>query len=259
MSVASGTNNIYSFLFADYFLALSKFLASLETYKMRYIPETGEHVIEKPTVMYGQPSAAYRKIFENTNVNWQTRLPVISFLALQFDRIKARQNPYAIYKNNYIKSDWDAHAIALSWAPQVYKITYNFSVWTNNNKSRDDLMSRIVRYFNPTLTLKHFPDPVNNPHHFIYMPFEIEDTFSDSSELEQLEEKDTRDLIRTDFIITGESVLPLETSFHKDIRSIGVDVINDKMAVGTPDGQYRWDVSEIDGEYIIEINLSERL
>jgi len=258
--MAESTNSIYSFLFADYFLALSKFFAQIETYKMKYYPDTGETKPERPTVLYGQPSAAYRKIIADLgNLNGQSRLPVISFVALQFDRVKARQNPYAIYKNNLIKNEWDDTKVALSWAPQVYKVTYNFSIWTNNNKSRDDLISRIVRYFNPTLTLKHFPDPANHPNHFIYMPFEIEDSINDSTELEQLEEKDTRDLIRTDLILIGESVVPLETSFHNDIRSIGVDVITDKLKTGIPDGQYRWDIVDQDGDYLLQINLNERL
>ena len=255
----TANNNIFSFMFADYFLALAHFLSTIETFKKRYNPVTQTYEQEKPIVMYGQPSAAYRKIqADKNNINGKTKLPVISFVALQFDRIKARQNPYAIYKNNYLKNEWDENAIALSWAPQVYKITYNFSVWTNNNKSRDDLLSRIVRYFNPTLTLKFFPDPVNNPHHFIYMPFEIEDQLSDATDLEQIEEKDTRDLVRTDFILTGESVLPLETSFHKDIRSIGIELIESKASNAYSE-KIQWDISEVDGEYILQINPQPNL
>ncbi len=213
----------YSFLFADYFLALSKWFAGFTTYRTDYDPQTKSTSIERPKVIYGQPSAAFRKFREDTDsINGRVKLPVISFYASNFRRIKERQNPYARYSNHLLKNSDNPEMVGESRAAQVYEINYNVSVWTNGNKSRDDLMSRILRNFNTSLTLTYFPDPVNYPHDFVWMPFKIEDDINDATDLEVLEEKDTRDIVRTDFIITGESLLPLETTFWNPITEISL-------------------------------------
>ena len=259
----SSPGNVYQFLFADYILALSKWFSSFRTFKQIYDPKTGEYNDEIPVVIYGQPSAAYRTLTKDLNtINGKPRLPVISFFALNFTRVKERQNPYARYTSNWMKNELleEGDYASQSRAPQVWKITYNVSIWTNNNKSRDDLISKIVRRFNTSLTLSYFPDPVTYPHHYIWMPFSMEEDITDSTEFEQLDETDTRDLIRTDFILTGESVLPLETKFYKAIKSVGIEVLESKIKTGDPDGQYRIDViSKKDEPLHFIVNSTEKL
>ena len=212
----------YSFLFADYFLALSKWFAGFTTHRQDYNPQTGTSSIEKPRVIYGQPSAAFRKFREDTDsINGRVKLPVISFFASSFRRIKERQNPYARYSNHLLRLE-DSSLVGESRAAQVYEINYNVSIWTNGNKSRDDLVSRILRSFNTTLTLSYFPDAVKYPNDFIWMPFKLEDDINDATDLEVLEERETRDIVRTDFTITGESLLPLETQFFNPITDISL-------------------------------------
>jgi len=256
-------NNLFSFLFADYILALSDFFKSLSTYETRYDPVTGLEETLKPKVIYGQPTAAYRKIVQET-INGRPVLPIISFVSLSMNRIKSRQNPYASYISSWMIDDFleqsDEPYTSVTYAPQVYKITYNVSVWTRNNKTRDDIISRIVRFFNTTLTLRYYPNPTKYPDFFLYMPFEIEEEISDTTELEQLEEKDVRELIRTDFIITGEAVLPMSTNFYKGITSIGINIFESKVKAAKPNGQYRLDViSAIDEPLTFEINTQEKL
>lgn len=211
----------YSFLFADYFLALSKWFSNFTTYREDYDPVSQTKSIERPRVVYGQPSAAFRKMREDRDsLNGRIKLPVISFYASTFRRIKERQNPYATYSNSVLKAA--SGLVGQSRAAQVYEITYNISVWTNGNKSRDDLISRIVRAFNTSITLSYFPDPVAYPNDWIWMPFKIEDDITDATDLEVLDEKDTRDITRTDFVILGESLLPLETEFFNPITDISL-------------------------------------
>jgi hypothetical protein len=254
-------NNAYSFMFADYFLALSKWFKAIPTYRQDYDPKTESYYQEYPRVIYGQPSAVFRKMSDTKeSLNGRIKLPVISFFALSYRRIKERQNPYARYTSQ-LKDEYDPEAVGESRAAQVYEINYNVSVWTANNKSRDDLVSRIIRNFNTTLTLSYYPDPVRYPNDFIWMPFKLEDDINDASEFEMLDEKDTRDIIRTDFIISGEALLPLETKFYAPIKSIAVSqYIETKLAENSPNGQYRIDVvSDADEPLSFEINTTEKL
>lgn len=254
-------NNAYSFMFADYFLALSKWFKTIPTYRQDYDPKTQTYFQEYPRVIYGQPSAVFRKIADTKEtVNGRTKLPVISFFALSYRRVKERQNPYARYTSE-LKDEYNPEAVGESRAAQVYEINYNVSVWTANNKSRDDLISRIIRNFNTTLTLTYYPDPVHYPNDYIWMPFKLEDDINDASEFEMLDEKDTRDLIRTDFIIMGEALLPLETKFYAPIKSIAVKTfIENKAADNSPNGQFRIDVTSLPDEPLVfEVNTSEIL
>lgn len=205
----------YSFLFADYFIELANHWSRLGTFRYKKSPEV-EKEKEMLTVIYGQPNSAYRRLFQPDNINSQIYLPVLNFYMSDARRIRERQNPYASWTQYDGVDGAYRHR-----AGQVYELTYTCSLWTDSNKVRDDILSQIIRDFNTSLNLRHFPN--DDERDYVWFSWSMPENFSDTTDLELIPEKSTVKFRRMDFTLTGESVVPLESKWSKAIKNIQVD------------------------------------
>ena len=213
----------FNFLFGDYFIELSRFFANFSTTIISHQSKTEFVPVTYPMiVMLGSPTAAYRRlenISNNTlkgkNENKMQKFPLINFIPTSFDRVLGMEVPYGRrftqINNNFTRVDRDI---------QRWNVTYQTSLWTASYRMRDDILSKIFRSFPAgEMALRHRPDP-SNPNYFFNMEFKIDGGFNDSTDLETLDPKEARDIVRTDFTITGPAVLPYESHNINNISYI---------------------------------------
>lgn len=213
----------FNFLFGDYFIELSRFFANFHTTVISFEGKNEYKPITYPMiVMLGSPTAAFRRlenISNNTqdgkNTNKMQKFPLLNFIPTSFDRVVGMEVPYARrftrISNDYTRVDFDI---------QRWNVTYQTSLWTSSYRMRDDILSKIFRSFPAgEMALQHFPDP-NNQKYFLNMEFKLEGSFSDTTDLETLDAKEARDIVRTDFTITGPAVLPYENHNINNVKYI---------------------------------------
>lgn len=248
----------FSPMFGNYFLELQKFLASFRTFKKD--SSTGNYNEISPVVIMGTPTAAYRAIFPaQSNVdennpkqkNGQVNLPVINFIAQDFRRIFAQENPYARATNGRRSSATAIETVEVFRAPQQWEITYQVSIWTEGYKQRDDLLSRIFTTFRGgDVGLIFYPDKSAYPDLFIPFEYRIDEQVNDETNLEELQEKEGRKFVRTSFVIRGKSQLHYDTLDVPLIKSI--EVANEEWR--SRGEVLRFDISVVDGEEVIILN-----
>ena len=243
----------YRPLFGHVFLEVQRFFATLRSSRPR---EDGEP--EPPIVVMGTPQAAFRKIYtpqsnssENTvSINGQPNLPLINFIAIDFRRVYAQENPYARSTNRqFIENTWGQERTVVNYSAQSWIINFQVSLWTDTYKQRDDLMSKILTAFRHELFIKAFPDP-NIVDDFYWIELRMDDTFTDDTNLEDLGEKDSRKLIRTSFLMTCQTALPYDSTEYSIVKSI--EVYN---TMWRNNGEtFRLDAETVNGEMVITLN-----
>lgn len=221
---------IYNYrpLFGHYFLELQKFFA---LFTISGIDQNNNQI--KPIVMMGTPQAAFRKIntplsnISPTNpsiINNSSNLPAINFIAVDFRRVYGMENPYARISTDIIKKSALGREYVLeTYSPQSWEITYQVSVWTDSYKQRDDIMSKILTMFYHDLTIPYYPDPVNYPQSRLWMELRMDESFSDDTNLEDLQEKESRKFIRTTFSLNARTILIYDSDFVPTILRIQIE------------------------------------
>lgn len=215
----------FNFLFGDYFIEFSRFLANFST---TVVSNEGKNEYKYTTfpmiVMLGSPTAAYRRLKNITNntlqgkdENKMQKFPLINFIPTSFERVQGMEVPYAKrftrLNNDFTRIDADI---------QRWNITYQMSLWTASYRMRDDILSKIFRSFPAgEMSLRHFPDPENQSY-FFNMEFRLEGSFNDSTDMETLDPKEVRDIIRTDFTIIGPAILPYENYKINNVKFIDI-------------------------------------
>ena len=225
----------FNFLFGDYFIELSRFFATFSTTIISQESEDEYKYITYPMiVMLGSPTAAYRRLESVSNnttkgksENKMQKFPLINFIPTSFDRAIGMEVPYArrftMVSNDYTRVDRDI---------QRWNLTYQMSLWTSSYRMRDDILSKIFRSFPAgEMALRHFPDPANQSY-FFNMEFKLEGSFNDSTDLESLDVKEVRDIVRTDFTITGPAVLPYENYNINNIKYIDLSIYRQEVVNG---------------------------
>lgn len=245
---------IYNYrpLFGHYFLELQKFFALLT---ISGVDQNNNQI--KPIVLMGTPQAAFRKInTPNTNIsgsnpsmiNSSANLPALNFIAVDFRRNYGMENPYArLIEHTPRVDNFGRETILETYSSQSWEITYQVSVWTDSYKQRDDIMSKILIMFRHDLTIPYFPDPVNYPHNKLWMELRMEESFNDDTNLEDLQEKESRKVIRTSFSINARTILPYDSNYVSTILRIQIE--NEILA---KQGRYlTFSLETIDGEEVI--------
>jgi hypothetical protein len=242
----------YRPLFGHYFLELQKFFASFNSSK---VDQNGNQI--KPIVIMGTPTATFRKITSpNTNIsstnpssyNGVVNLPVINFIVSDFRRVFAQENPYARYSMpSYNTNNFGTKEVMVGYSPQTWDLTFQVSVWTDTLKERDDLMSKIMTSFRPDLNLKHYPDPIGYPKQVLWMTFKIDESFTDETNNDDLQEKETKKLIRSSFGLICSAILPYDSEYIPLIEQIEIL----QKVQHNNDRRYVWNVENVDDEEII--------
>jgi hypothetical protein len=221
---------IYNYrpLFGHYFLELQKFFA---LFTISGVDQNDNQI--KPIVMMGSPQAAFRRIntpmsnASNTNpslINSSANLPAINFIAVDFRRVYGMENPYVRYSSGVISKDiFGRERIEIGYSSQSWEIVYQVSVWTDSYKQRDDIMSKILTMFRHDLTLPYYPDPVNYPNIKLWMEFRMDESFSDDTNLEDLQEKESRKFIRSSFTLNSRAILPYDLEIMPTVLRIEIE------------------------------------
>lgn len=218
----------YRPLFGHYFLELQKFFA---LFTISGVDQNNNQI--KPIVMMGTPQAAFRKINSSaTNIsgsnpsiiNSSANLPAINFIAVDFRRVYAMENPYVRYSKSTLYSDnFGREKTNVGFSSQSWEIIYQVSVWTDSYKQRDDIMSKILTMFRHDLTLPYYPDPISNPKFVLWMEFRMDESFNDDTNLEDLQEKESRKFIRSSFSINSRAILPYDLEIMPTILRIEIE------------------------------------
>ena len=221
---------IYNYrpLFGHYFLELQKFFA---LFTISGVDQNDNQI--KPIVLMGTPQAAFRKIntpltnISGTNsasINSSANLPAINFIAVDFRRVYGMENPYARITGTTRTKDYLGRERVLeTYSPQSWEITYQVSIWTDSYKQRDDIMSKILIMFRHDLTIPYYPDPINDPRKVLWMELRMDESFNDDTNLEDLQEKESRKFIRTSFTVNSRAVLLYDSNFIPTILRIEIE------------------------------------
>lgn len=248
-------NSAFRPLFGHYFLELQRFLASLISFKNN---EDGEP--SRPTVLMGTPSAAFRKIItpQSGGGNSQQRisgivnLPVINFIASDYRRVYAQENPYAKYYNkiNIVNTFGKPSNIAM-YSPQSWDISIQISMWTDTLKERDDMMSKLLTSFRHELNLPFYPDPINFPKDKLWMTFRMDESFMDETIMDDLQEKESRRFIKTSFNTICNTILPYDSNYVPLVEWIQILSKTKAPAYASQLARYTWRIEKVDNEEIV--------
>lgn len=241
----------YRPLFGHYFLEIQKFFA---LFTVSGVDQNDNQI--KPIVIMGTPQAAYRKIntplsnISGTNpssINSSANLPAINFIAMDFRRVYGMENPYVrVYSSDLKKDNFGRETGIISYSSQSWEISFQVSIWTDSYKQRDDIMSKILTMFRHDVTIPYFPDPVNNPKYHIWIELRMDENFNDETNLEDLQEKESRKFIRSGFTMIGKAILPYDIHMMPTILRIQIE--NEKLA---KNGKLTFSLDVVNGEEII--------
>lgn len=226
--------NSFQYLFSQQFIELGKFFADFKSFRT----ETSQigsvtQVPEVLRVLYGTPAAAFRRIFNidpnnlvanQATVNNKPNLPVLNFHCASFKRIYSQENPFVRLTGtvNNIYKDYHGQKVnATMRAPQHWECTLACALWTDSYKTRDDMISKIVLSFpGSELYLQYQPNASEFPDEALWIPIRMEENIEDATEIEGFTEKETRDVIRTNFTLVMQCVLAYETTLNPYIENI---------------------------------------
>ena len=247
-------NRIYNYrpLFGHYFLEIQKFFA---LFAISGVDQNNNQI--KPIVIMGTPQAAFRKIntpisnISGTNpasINSSANLPAINFIAMDFRRIYGMENPYArVYSGDLRKDNFGRETSTISYSSQSWEISFQVSIWTDSYKQRDDIMSKILTMFRHDVTIPYFPDPVQYPKYHLWIELRMDENFNDETNLEDLQEKESRKFIRSGFTMIARAILPYDIEMMPTILRIQIE--NENLAKS---GKYlTFSLDVVNGEEII--------
>lgn len=238
----------FSFLFGSYLLNIADFFKRFKSFKIQEYDEHNNPVYEPLRVLYGTPAAAYRNInFKYTNKT--SDLPVLNFWCADYERLVSRENPFCRVA---LRGKWKKEGknpyngntvyVGVTNDPQSWDLTFQCSLWTSSLKTRDDLVSKIWMCFKGgTMYIPWNPDPLDADEVF-WQECRMDISFSDETEVESLDEKDPRNLIRTSFTFKSTVTLPYFIFWIPAIKSIQINdvtnITNDfqRMDVVTEEG-----------------------
>ena len=199
------------FLFGAYMLELGKFFKDkFGSFKYQ---ANGDNIALQ--VFYGTPRAAFR--YYQDKYNGVVKLPMLNYHFGSFTRLKGFER-VGKYINVSGQLDESAGTMPLMPMPVKYDIPVSCQLWNNSYRERDYMLHAIITSFPLGRTnLMHYPDPVNYPDDYLFMPIDMEDEIRDDTEIEGLSEKETRDRVRTTFSLKfTEAVVPYD-SFRADV------------------------------------------
>ena len=167
-----------------------------------------------------------------TDDAWQDKDKVKYFNIRRYDfeRLVSRENPFcrANLKGKFIKEgkspyNQNTTYVGVTNDPQSWDLSLQCSLWTSTYKTRDDFMAKILISFKGgTLYLPWLPDPLDTDDVY-WQEVRMDMNFSDETEVEGLDEKDPRAIIRTTFNLKTTVTLPYFIFWIPAIKSIQIN------------------------------------
>lgn len=193
-------------LFGNYIVEIAK----LFKYRFINFQTTTAADVTPLNVYYGTPRAAFRYFLKK--FNGVMILPVANFFGVDYRRRfdKECANPHLTMSDKRSYDPIDG-TVTVTKPPMHFDITYQFSIYNNTMRERDRMIHGIMQIFpRGGCSLRWFPDKEDFPWIFLFMPLRIEESFIDETEIEGLEQKETRDIIKTNFNLISSAVLPYD-------------------------------------------------
>ena len=194
------------YLFGHYVIQIAK----LFKHSFLDFQQTETSVVRPLQVFYGTPREAFKSFLERNN--GQMVLPSLSFYGADYTRRwdKEPANPSLRIAN---KSSYDpiTGKIIGIRPPMQFDVSYQFTMFNNNMRERDKMLHQMFMMFpKGEASIRWYPDPVQYDTSFLLMPLKWDQQITDSTEIEGLSSKETRDIIKTTFNIKSEAVLPYD-------------------------------------------------
>jgi len=194
------------YLFGNYVVEIAK-LFKYQFNEIKITPTAPKLSLQ---VYYGTPKAAFKQWLKTFNGKMQ--YPAINFYGIDYRRRYDKECPNSKMELSDPRSyDPNDGTVTVTNPPMHYDVTYQFSLYNNNMRERDHVLHRILMMFTRgQCSLKWYPMPLVFPDIFLYMPLKLDEGFFDETEVEGLTEKETGDLIKTNFNIISSAVLPYD-------------------------------------------------
>lgn len=247
------TNEAPLFLFGLYVVEIAKYFNTFRSFNiddLKGLPNPNAKPGENPVtpnpnygqplplnVVYGSPRASMRKYLARNN--GMMRTPVMNFYGVDWVR-RVEKEPVGVRLFNK-KQARETGKIEVFRPPMQFDVNYSFSLFTSSQQERDHILYQIYTSFPRNELSLIYQDPTNpDPDDFIFIPLKIDLNAQDESELEGMSEKETRDIIRTSFTLTGSHVVPYPSVEYPAIKSI---IFVDKMLDTNGDVSTRYDLN----------------
>jgi hypothetical protein len=198
------------YLWGIYILELHKFF----TDHFRTVKWNNEMTPFTLQIVYGQPRAAFRYL--QNKFNGKIVMPMLNFWEAenQRDKVRERIGVYIWDPESYDPVD---NTVAMTRAPMHYDVTFSFNLWTNTLRERDCIIHELLQCFPlGEMSLVYFPDTtttngvtvINDTKSYLLMPLKLSDNITNETNVEGLDQKETRDAIKTTFTISAHTLVP---------------------------------------------------
>lgn len=207
------------YLFGNYVVEIAK----LFKYRFMNFQTTSQAPITPLQVYYGTPRAAFRYWYQK--FNGQLILPLLNFYGIDYRRRFDKECPNTRLTLSDPRSyDPESGTVTATFPPMHYDVTYQFSIYNNNMRERDKLIHKIQQLFpRGSCSIQWYPDPEDFPDIFLFMPLTIDESFSDETEVEGLDQDETRNVIRTTFNMISSAVLPYDVVRIPCVKAVFID------------------------------------
>ena len=150
---------------------------------------------------------------------------MLNFVGIDYRRRFDKEYPgRGLYISDQRTFNPETGTVAAMEPPMHFEITFQFSIYNNSNRERDKMLHKIFQMFpRGGCSLLWYPDPDNHPNVFLYMPLRIDETFVDETDIEGLDEKETRDIIKTNFNIVSSAVVPYDVIEFPAVSRVLID------------------------------------
>lgn len=217
------------FLFGIYVVELGKFLR--DKFKNFAVVHDGQSqpIATTAQVYFGTPRAAFRYYYER--FNGMIKLPMINYHLSTIERLPHFEPTYVVFHNKDTLDRINGQIQSMR-APGVFKLTYSVNIFNNSYRERDYMLHALFTAFpKGQVHLIYFPDATNHKDVFLQMPHEIDLNIADETEIEGLDEKETRDIIKTSIAITcSRAFVPYDVTMTPAISYISfTSTMNDMI------------------------------
>lgn len=169
----------------------------------------------KAQVVFATPRSAF---INSTKTNGITNLPMINYHMMNADRDSSLAyepiNSYMVDKSSYDPTD--GTRIVMPY-PSRYSLNYNISIWANSYRELESMIHALIQSFTRGEThLRWYPNKTTNPDDFLLMRLTWDGMWSDDTDIESLEPKDTRKFVKATMTMIMTALIP------KGLYKIGV-------------------------------------
>lgn len=159
-------------------------------------------------VAFGTPRTAF---VENAKTNnGKVLLPMVNYHLTSSDRDQSNAyepiNGFLFDKSTYDPADGTRFCMPF---PSRYNLNYNVSIWGNSYRELESMMHALIQSFTRGEThLKWQPNAATHPDVFLLTRLTWDGMWSDDTDLEGLDPKETRDVVKYTMTFIANTMIP---------------------------------------------------